>query len=149
VARTTGGLMSIKVDLARLDAAMAEHDFAYLLSPGRERPHVVAVIPRLVDGSLVVDSPGRSATTLAAEHPAVTLVFPPRQAGGYTLIVDGEATVPGHDAASARTGSVDPGTVPALTVRPGHAVLHRPATPTSEPSPTGCASDCRPLDERS
>ncbi|PFG41100.1 hypothetical protein ATJ97_3648 [Georgenia soli] len=133
--------MSIKVDLAGLGAAMAEHDFAYLLSPGRERPHVVAVVPRLVDGTLVVDAPGRSATELAAEHPAVTLVFPPRQAGGYTLIVDGDASVPSTE--PARDGG---GGASGLSVRPGHAVLHRPATPTSEPSPTGCGSDCRPLD---
>lgn len=132
--------MSIKVDIAGLGDAMAGHDFAYLLSPGRERPHVVAVVPRLVGGELVLDSPGRSALTLAADHPAVTLLFPPRQAGGYSLIVDGDAT---------GTTVVDAGAGTALTVVPSHAVLHRPAGPTSEPSPTGCASDCRPLDGRS
>lgn len=138
--------MSIKVDLAGLGAAMAEHDFAYLLSPGRERPHVVAVVPRLVDGTLVVDAPGRSATALAAEHPAVTLVFPPRQAGGYTLIVDGDASVPGPGAATAGGAPEASAGADAVTVRPAHAVLHRPAVPVSEPSPMGCASDCRPLD---
>jgi hypothetical protein len=134
--------VSIKVDLAELGAALAEHDFAYLLSPGRERTHVLAVVPRLADGALVVDSPGRSAVTLAAEHPAVTLVFPPRRAGGYSLIVDGNASavVPGEAGSTGAATAV-------LSVTPGHAVLHRPATPASEPSPTGCAGDCRPLDE--
>ena len=134
--------MSIKVDLGELGAAVAQHDFAYLLSPGRERPHVLAVVPRLVDGALVIDSPGRSATVLAAEHPAVTLVFPPRRAGGYSLIVDGEASVAGAGgtAPAAADGR------PALSVRPDHAVLHRPATATSEPSPTGCEGDCKPLE---
>lgn len=135
--------MSIEVDLAALGTAMAEHDFAYLLSPGRERPHVVAVVPRLVDGVLVVDSPGRSATALAAEHPAVTLVFPPRRAGGYSLIVDGDASIPRGGTAPGAASS------PALSVRPGHAVLHRPATPPSRPSPTGCESDGTPLDRDS
>ncbi|GAA4287576.1 hypothetical protein [Georgenia daeguensis] len=133
--------MSIKVDLGELGPAMAKHDFAYLLSPGRERPHVVAVVPRLVDGALVVDSPGRSATALAAEHPAVTLVFPPRRAGGYSLIVDGEASVPGVDggdpAGEARQ---------TLSVRPGHAVLHRPAPGTSAPSPAGGEEEPEPPD---
>lgn len=135
--------MSIKVHLGELGAAMAEHDFAYLLSPGRERPHVLAVVPRLVDGALVIDSPGRSAAALAAEHPAVTLVFPPRRAGGYSLIVDGDASVPGGG-----TGRAAPDAPTALTVRPGHAVLHRPATGSSEPSPTGCDGDCKPLDRQ-
>jgi hypothetical protein len=133
--------MSIKVDLGELGAALAEHDYAYLLSPGRARPHVLAVVPRLVDGALVIDSPGRSATALAAEHPAVTLVFPPRRAGGYSLIVDGDASVPGVGG----TGRAASGARTALSVRPEHAVLHRPATGTSKPSPTGCEGDCEPL----
>ncbi|MFD1504944.1 pyridoxamine 5'-phosphate oxidase family protein [Georgenia yuyongxinii] len=115
--------MSIKVEVAELGAAMAEHDFAYLLSPGQERPHVVALVPRLVGGELVLDSPGRSALALAGDHPAVTLVFPPRQASGFTLIVDG--VVRAVDAESDSSG------VPTLTVVPAHAILHRPAVRTS------------------
>ncbi|TRW46111.1 pyridoxamine 5'-phosphate oxidase family protein [Georgenia yuyongxinii] len=115
--------MSIKVEIAQLGHAMAEHDFAYLLSPGRERPHVVALVPRLVGGALVLDSPGRSALTLAASHPAVTLVFPPRAASGYTLIVDGVAELP--------EGEPGDGAGYGLTVTPSSAILHRPAVRSS------------------
>ncbi len=122
--------MSIKVSPSELGERIAQRPYAYLLSPGRERPHVVQVVPSLADGVLYVDTPGRSAVTLAESNPSVTLVYPPPSADGYSLIVDGTAHAHGDD----------------LYIAVDHAVLHRRATENSEPSATGCGADCHPVD---
>lgn len=123
--------MSIAVRLDDLAQALGDRDWAYLVTVGDDgRAHVVAVTPVLVDGGLVVREPGRRTRANAATRPAVTFAFPPPEPGGYTLIVDGEA-VPDDES---------------LTVRPTSAVLHRPAAPGSAPGPTGCGSDCHPVD---
>lgn len=105
---------------------------------------MAAVSPRLIDGGLVIDDPGRSARDLARSHPAVTLLFPPAENGGYSLIVDGTATV-------SEEGPY------MVTVE--HAVLHRPADHAGESppgqapggvattSPTSCGHDCHPVGE--
>jgi hypothetical protein len=64
------------------------------------------------------------------QHDGVTLVWPPTQPGGYTLIVDGLGR-PTDDA---------------LTVEPTRAVLHRPATPETPATNPGCLHDCVPLE---
>ncbi|GJF09079.1 hypothetical protein NGTWS0302_27870 [Mycolicibacterium cyprinidarum] len=121
--------MSLKVDLDQLAAALANHAFAYLVTVSDDyRAHTVAVDAELVDGSLSVDSVGTRTRTNARSHADVTLVWPPREPGGYTLIVDGVANV------------ADDG----LTVEPTGAVLHRSATPTS-PTASGWGDDCVPL----
>ncbi|PRC51529.1 hypothetical protein C6A85_63615, partial [Mycobacterium sp. ITM-2017-0098] len=56
-----------------------------------------------------------------------TLVWPPREPGGYTLIVDGAASASGDG----------------LSIQPTGAVLHRPATPGT-PTASGCGDDCDP-----
>ncbi|MGB3762088.1 MAG: hypothetical protein WA966_02625 [Ornithinimicrobium sp.] len=122
--------MSIKVEKSELADAIKGRPYAYLLSPGRERPHVVQVVPALADGVMYIDGPGRSAVGLAATYPSITLLYPPDEAEGYSLIVDGTAHPHGDD----------------LHVCVDHAVLHRRATDTSEPSPTGCGADCHPVD---
>ncbi len=118
--------MSIEVKQSELAQAIADRLYAYLLSPGRERPHVVQVVPALVDGVMHVNGPGRSALALAEDLPAVTLLYPPPFADGYSLIVDGTAHISGDD----------------LHISVDHAVLHRRATQTSVPSATGCGADC-------
>ncbi|MDZ4264489.1 MAG: pyridoxamine 5'-phosphate oxidase family protein [Mycobacterium sp.] len=121
--------MSVKVDLDQLAATMADFTFAYLVTVGDDyRAHTVAVHPVLADGVLGVGRVGNSTRRNAGSHADVTLVWPPREPGGYTLIVDGAATVAGDE----------------LTVAPGGAVLHRPATPGS-PTASGCGDDCVPL----
>jgi len=107
--------MSIRVEPADLPRALDDYDYAFLVAQGQERPHVLAVRvapdPQRA-GALVVDRVGSTATGIVAERPAVTLVFPPRDPAGRSLIVDGEVVGTGE------------GT---LTVAPGGAVLHRPA----------------------
>ncbi|MFZ2528292.1 MAG: pyridoxamine 5'-phosphate oxidase family protein [Rhodococcus sp. (in: high G+C Gram-positive bacteria)] len=121
--------MSIPVNLAALDAALADFGYAYLLTTGDSRPHAVAVTPVRSGVDLLIDGPGRRTAANAGAHPAVSLVYPPAEAGGYSLIVDGDATV--------RDG--------VLQVRPTSAVLHRPTTADAPSQNPGCAADCRPL----
>jgi len=128
--------MSIPVELAELADAMAVYRFAYLLSIADDgRAHAVAVRPSLAEGSLVVADLGRRTSANVAARPAVTVLWPPADPAGYSLIVDGQARIDGDGV---------------VAIAPERAVLHRPAQPAAdapapavagEPAP-GCASDC-------
>jgi hypothetical protein len=123
--------MSVKVDLDRLGETMGGYDFAYLLTVSDDcRAHAVAVQPRLDAGSLHVAGLGNRTRANLTARAAVTLLFPPREQGGYSLIVDGEATTR-DDGAS---------------VVPSHAVLHRPADHPTTPADGSCGNDCVPLE---
>lgn len=121
--------MSIPVVLAALREALSRHDIAYLLTAGEERPHVVQVFPHLRDGVLVVTEPGRTARRVVGERPHVSILLPPREPDGYSLIIDGEAALDAD------------GT---LRLRPSHAVLHRTG-PASDSAAGDCGNDCRPI----
>lgn len=127
--------MSIPVDLTALGEELGLRDTAYLLISGDARPHVVEVSPELVDGVLVCAEPGRTARRIIGDRPAVSFLLPPREPGGYSLIVDG-------------AGSLDADG--RLTVVPSTAVLHRASghQPHHEHDHTAteCGNDCRPLD---
>jgi hypothetical protein len=124
--------MSVQVDLDRLADALADFTFAYLVTVGDDyRARTVAVTPVLVDGVLDAGPVGGGTRKNLAAHDGVTLVWPPREPGGYSLIVDG-------------VGRLTDGI---LTVAPANAVLHRPAAPNSPASATGCRDDCVPLAE--
>ena len=69
---------------------------------------------------------------MSTAHSDVTLVWPPAQRGGYTLIVDGKGQPAEADSA--------------LQVVPGRAVLHRKAAPGAATKP-GCKDDCVPLEK--
>lgn len=126
----TLGAVSIKVDLAALDAALADFGYSYFLTTGADfRPHAVAVTAAWNGAELRIDEPGRRTAANVGVHPAVSLVHPPAEPGGYSLIIDGEAMLEDE----------------ALRVRPISAVLHRPATPDTPPQNPGCTADCRPL----
>lgn len=124
--------MSVKVDLDQLADALADFTFAYLITVGADyRAHTVAVDPVFAAGVLTVGSVGNSTRRNATQHPDVTLVWPPREAGGYTLIVDGAARPTDYS----------------FAVAPSRAVLHRPAMPHSPAASPGCLHDCVPLEE--
>lgn len=129
--------MSIPVDLDRLGETLSGYRFAYLLTTAEDmRPHGVQVAPQLHDSKLLVHNPGRRSGANAQARPAVALIWPPEQDGGYSLIVDGEATVDAD----------------VLTLVPTRAVLHRPASSTADhetgAAPGSCGSDCVELDSR-
>jgi len=116
--------MSTKVELDELAATLGGYGFAYLVTVGDGgRAHVLAVTPVLGDDGFAVGGVGRHSQANAAAHPDVTLVWPPLEPSGYSLLVDGTATVDGDT----------------ITVRPAKAMLHRPA-----PGPDGqrAGSDC-------
>lgn len=104
--------MSIPVDVADLARALTDFDAGYLLTVSADgRVKVIGMVPEVVDGQVVVSSPGRGSLANLALNKTVTMVFPPRDAGGHTLLVDGTATLAGG----------------VVHVAPSGAVLHRTA----------------------
>ncbi len=124
--------MSVKVDLDQLVGALADFTFAYLITFGDGyHAHAVAVDPVLVDGVFEVGAIGSSTRKNITQHDGVTLVWPPREPGGYSLIVDGTGRPTGD----------------ALKVVPSRAVLHRKAGPGTVTKP-GCKDDCMRLEQQ-
>jgi hypothetical protein len=124
-------LMSVKVDLDQLAGALVDFTFAYLITVDHGyHAHTVAVEPVLTDGILDVGTVGGGTRKNLALHNNVTLVWPPRDPGGYSLIVDGT----GH------------ATDTSLRIVPSRAVLHRKAAPDSPATATGGLHDCVPLE---
>jgi len=124
--------VSIPVELDRLKEATDRYGpSAYLLTTGDDgRPHAVASAV-LWDGERLVVSPGNRTRRNAGERPLVSLVWPPPEPDGYTLIVDATAEVADGPAG------------PEVILTPTRGVLHRPgAAPVARPS---CTSDCVPL----
>jgi hypothetical protein len=79
------------------------------------------------EGDVLATEVGRRTAANAGARPSVSLLFPVRADGDYSLIVDGTAAV-----AEGR-----------VCVTPAKAVLHRPA---AAPDPTApCAADCVPI----
>lgn len=126
-------VMSVKVDLDQLAGALTDFAFAYLVTVDDSyHAHTVAVEPVLVDGILDVGPVGGGTRENLAQHDGVTLVWPPRVPGGYSLIVDGRGQPIADDAR--------------LRIAPSRAVLHRRAAPDSPATATGCLHDCVPLE---
>jgi hypothetical protein len=129
--------MSIPVELG--DLATALHDFGsgYLLTTAGDAVKVVTVDPTVRDGVLLVAGPGKGTLANLADNAVVTLVFPPLEPKGFTLLVDGTGEVEGED----------------VRVTPSAAVLHRPGSHADGPPPPpsageqtdGCANECAPV----
>jgi hypothetical protein len=128
--------MSVPVDLAQLADTLRDFGLAYLLTVADDqRVHAVAVRPSFDGRALLVPAVGRRTAANLASRPEATLLYPPFEPGGYSLIVDG----------SVQLGDDEVGLVPT------HAVLHRPAAPgaaAGSEQTTGCGSDCLPIGER-
>jgi len=124
--------MSIPVPLDRLRAALEERGGnAYVLTVSEDgRSHVVHCAVRWEGDALAADVGSRSAANATA-RPSVSLPYPVRFDGDYSLIVDGSAAATSHDGGHR------------LLITPTKAVLHRPA-PAPDPS-SACSADCVPL----
>ncbi len=133
--------MSVKVDLNQLADALSDFAFAYLVTVGDDfRAHTVAVDPVYADGLLDVGEIGRHTRANVTAHSDVTVIWPPREPGGYTLIVDGTAQ------AGQSAPDVAAGAAPTLRITPTRAVLHRKATAESPSTSPDCLHDCVPLE---
>ncbi|ORB85308.1 hypothetical protein B1987_17615 [Mycobacterium kansasii] len=121
-----------KVDLLRLAAALADYPFAYLITVDDDyRAHTVTVEPVLRGAVVDVGLVGGGTRKNLARRGHVTLLWPPRESGGYSLIVDGSAEVTAADEETVR-----------LSVVPSRALLHREAEPDSPAAAKGCRHDC-------
>jgi hypothetical protein len=101
--------MSIPVDLADLPKTLADFGRGYLLTTAEGRVKAVSVRVSAVDGALRVATPGRGSVANIGVNPVVTLLFPPQEDGGFTLLVDGSAAVDHDD----------------VVVTPRSAILHK------------------------
>jgi hypothetical protein len=124
--------MSVVVDLARLREEISRFDsVGYILTvSGDGRPHAVAVSLGW-EGDALTAGVGSTTARNASERPSVSLLWPPAERGGYSLIVDGTAHVTGSN------GSQQ------VTIEPSTAVLHRPGQPAAPM--TSCTADCIPI----
>jgi len=121
--------MSVPVALDALRAAIEERGLVgYLLTVSEDAtPHAVHAAFRW-DGDALAADVGKRTAANAAARPTVTLLFPLRDVGDYSLIVDGSAVV------------TTDGDVRRVRVTPMRAILHRPA---AAPDPdASCAADC-------
>jgi hypothetical protein len=105
--------VSIAVTIEQLMAEIDQWGFGYLLTVSDDsRTHLLALRPRVSGDVLRFDAGGGRACRNAEANPQVSIVFPPGEhSNGFSLVVDGEATVEGNE----------------IDVRPMSAVLHRPA----------------------
>jgi pyridoxamine 5'-phosphate oxidase-like protein len=114
-----------------LQAVARERSHAYVVTVAEDgSPHTVYAPIRWERDGLVAEVGARTAAN-AAIRPAVSLLYPVRADGDYSLIVDGTAVVePGDDGRR-------------LRVAPARAVFHRPGIP-SDPA-SACGADCVPI----
>jgi hypothetical protein len=124
--------MSISVELERVqDEAAQRSGIAYLLTVTDDgRPHVIAVSVGW-DGTSLVMGAGRGSCRNAVARPTVSVLWPPDEPGGYSLIADGTASVEPYEDGEGGT----------VTIAPTRAVLHRPGQGANP----GCRADCVPL----
>lgn len=120
--------MSIPVDLDALRDQLATRQRpAYVITAGPDGPpHLVAAFLRWADDAFEAPA-GRHTTANVAARPHASVVVPPDEPGGYSLIFDAAAEVVGD----------------VVRLRPAKAVLHRPAEGEGEAG--SCGHDCAPV----
>ncbi len=101
---------------------------AYIVTVSEEGgPHAVWV-PVCWERDGLVAEVGAQTAANAAARPQVSLLYPVRDAGDYSLIVDGAASVE---------------ETRLVRIRPTKVVLHRPGLPAD--SASSCGADCVPI----
>lgn len=131
--------MSIVVDLDHLAEKLAEYPYGYLLTSREGRVKAVTVTATVLDGVVIVPTESRGSTANLAANSAATLLFPPTQHHGHSLIIDGTAAPTGEG----------------FRIEPTSAILHRPAAHADNPVLDGeevphthddaCGNDCQHL----
>lgn len=131
--------MSIVVDLDQLATTVADYPYGYLLTSSKGSIKAVTITAGVVDSQVDIPVGSSGSAHNLADNPTATLLFPPTEPSGYSLIVDGTASATDHG----------------FRLEPAKAVLHRPADhgagdPGGEGDRThthdsGCGHDCRPL----
>jgi hypothetical protein len=121
----------LPIDKLRAESARFGTTLYLLTTGGDGRPHAVAVSIEWQGDRILMSTGKRSAANVAA-RPLVSLLWPPIEAGGYSLIVDGDGCVIGS------------GSDARISITPTRGVLHRPGT-SEDSAARGCGSDCIPL----
>lgn len=112
-----------KVDFERLADALSGYHAAYLVTVDDDyRVHTVDVEPELDGQLIVVGLVGGKTRRNVENRSAVTLLWPPTERGGYSLIVDGVTQL---------TDTSDSADTATLRVMPTRALLHRTADPAA------------------
>ncbi len=113
--------MSIPVDVDDIAVAAADYPQAYLLTVGDELKAKVADVVVDWHGSTLCVAVGPGSVRNVTQRPAATVVFAPATAEGYSLLVDGTATL---DDCEFSDGT------PRVHLAPSSAVKHRRAAAT-------------------
>ena len=103
---------------------------AYLLTVGKDGPHTSHVSVNL-RGEVIACTIGASAAKNISSEPHVSLFWPPREPGGYAMILNGLAA-----------GSSGAAGVTRAEITLTKTVLHRSGLKPAD-SDGPCASDCR------
>lgn len=118
------------VDLARLAELLSGYRFAFLVTVGDDyRARTTAITPTFDGARLNIGAVGVHGRANLSSHNAVSLVWPAREVGEYSLLVDGHAELPEDPA--------DP-----VLVTPTKALLHRPVFEPGTQRAVGTAHDC-------
>ena len=104
---------------------------AYLLTIGESGPHT-SVVSVDLEGARLRLSVGKTARANAAANKAVSVLWPAKQAGGYSIIVNGDL-------------AFSPGDPTAAEIAITKSVFHRPGVNADPDTAGGCGSDCKPL----
>lgn len=126
--------MSIPVEPGDIGKQMEQFgNAAYVLTVRDDAtPHIAHLAMRL-DGEVLRCGASRSAAANVAQRPTISVLWPPYEPGGYSMIVDAVAsTFDGADGLE-------------LELQPTSGVLHRPATPATPANNPNCSSDCASL----
>ncbi|OBG30806.1 hypothetical protein [Mycolicibacter heraklionensis] len=122
--------MARSVDLARLAELLRGYRFAFLVTVGDDyRVRTTAITPSFDGTRLNIGPVGSHGRANLSSRTAVSLVWPARDVGDYSLLVDGQAELPEDPAGP-------------VLVTPTKALLHRPVFEPGTQQAVGTAHDC-------
>lgn len=121
--------MSIPVEVDQIATEMERFGTAAYVLTVRDdaTPHIAHVSLTVVDGTLRCAA-SRTAARNVVDRPTMSVLWPPFEPNGYSMIVDATAQVDGET----------------MILTPSKGVLHRPAE-APDGATTACGSDCNPL----